>query len=157
MCLDKFIHKLKAEGRIKKWNRLRACEKPITQLQSEFDTLFYQLDQDSENTTLYDSMYYMGQSLNEKIQKHNEFLPQQSKVLWLQQGDSNTKKFYAKMSMRRHRNKIHALLDYQGNYIYDCNSIKETTIDYYQQLFNGELNIEFPHIDIRMQINSAGH
>lgn len=81
MCSDKFIRKLKAEGRIKKWNRLRAYEKPITHLQSEFDTLFYQLDQDSENTTLYDSMYCMGQSLNEKIQKHNEFLRQQSNVL----------------------------------------------------------------------------
>lgn len=59
--------------------------------------------------------------------------------------------------MRRHRNKIHALIDYRGNYIYDCNGIKETAIDYYQQLFNGKLNIEFPHIDTSMKINSARH
>lgn len=135
---------------------LRACDKPINHPRSKFDTLFCQLDQDLENTTLYDTMQKLGQSLNENTQKHNMLLGQQSKVLWLQQGGSNTKFFYAKMSMCRHRNKTHALLGSQGSYIYDCNCIKDTTLDYYQQLFNEDMNLNIPHIDIGMQINSVG-
>lgn len=60
------------------------------------------------------------------------------------------------MSMRRHRNKIHALFDSQGQYIYDQNSIKETAIDYYQQLFNRDTNTCYPQIETRMQIIAKG-
>lgn len=76
-------------------------------------------------------MYCLRQTLDQ-INKHHEFLKQQSIVLWLQKEDRNTKYFYAKMSMRRHRNKIHALLDSQGNYIYDSDSIRKESIAYYQ-------------------------
>lgn len=60
------------------------------------------------------------------------------------------------MSMRRHRNKIHALLDSHGQYIYDPTSIKEIAIDYYQQLFNGDRNTCYSQIATRMQINAKG-
>lgn len=58
--------------------------------------------------------------------------------------------------MRRHRNKIQALLDPQGDYIYDCDRIKEEAIAYYQVLFNGDSNVFFPNITTRMQINNMG-
>lgn len=60
------------------------------------------------------------------------------------------------MSIRRHRNKIQALLDAQGNYVYDNTAIKEAATSFYQSLFNGEVNLFFPHIHTRMQINNRG-
>lgn len=53
-------------------------------------------------------------------------------------GDNNTKYNYAKMSIQRHRNKTQALPDAHGQYIYDCNKIKNEAILYYQALFNGD-------------------
>lgn len=90
---------------------MRADDNHISRLHSEFDTTFHQTDLDPENTMLYDTMFPLGQRLNDQIQKHVQLLRQKSKVHWLQQRVTNTKFFYAKMSMRRHRNKIHALLD----------------------------------------------
>lgn len=71
---------------LKKWNKLRGRGKPITQIQAEFESIFYQIDQDPEYTALYDTIYQMGQRLNDQTQQHTEFLRQQRKVLWLQQG-----------------------------------------------------------------------
>lgn len=60
------------------------------------------------------------------------------------------------MSMLKHRNRIHALMNSQRQYICDCTSIKDAAIDYYQNLFNGDINTVFPHIVTRMTINSNG-
>lgn len=51
---------------------------------------------------------------------------------------------------------MHALLDSQGQYIYDCNNIKDAAIEYYQQLFNGDINVDVPHVDTRKQTNTTG-
>lgn len=102
-------------------------------------------------------MCKLDQKLNEYTQQHIEFLKKQSKVLWLHQGNSSTKYSYAKMNMRRHRNKIHALLDAKGQYIYDCNNIKYAAIQFYQDLFNGDLNEDFPQVETRMRINAVGY
>lgn len=71
----------------------------IVNLQFEYDTMFYLADQDLENCIIYDDMYHIGQKLNYQLVKQHEFLRQQSKVLWLQRGVSNTRYFYAKMLM----------------------------------------------------------
>lgn len=62
--------------KLKKWNKLRARDKPIIQPQTEFENMFYQTDQDPENTAIYDTMYQMGQRLNEQIEQRSEFLRQ---------------------------------------------------------------------------------
>lgn len=58
--------------------------------------------------------------------------------------------------MRRQRNKIHALHDSQGQYIYDCTCIKDAAVEYYQQFFNGDVNTDFPQVDTSMQTNTEG-
>lgn len=77
------------------------------------------------------------------------------KIYWLQKGERNSKFFYAKMSVRRHKHKIHALLHSQGNYIYDSDSIRHEAIEYYQLLFNGDTPPAQPFITTRMQINNS--
>lgn len=42
--------------------------------QNDFDAAFYQADQDPENLILYEHMYHLGQSLNNQLQKQEEFL-----------------------------------------------------------------------------------
>lgn len=59
------------------------------------------------------------------------------------------------MSMRRHKNKIQALLDSRENYIYDSKSIHAEAIEYYQYLFNGNATTFYPPIATRVQINNS--
>lgn len=58
--------------------------------------------------------------------------------------------------MRKHKNKIYALLDFHGQFIYDFNNIKHEAIEYYQKLFNGNVKTQFHHVDTRVQINNTG-
>lgn len=74
-CFEKLIYKLKAvKVEIKKLIKLRASENHISRLQIDFDTVCHQTDQDPENITLYDTMFQMGQNLNEQIHRQLEFL-----------------------------------------------------------------------------------
>lgn len=149
----RLIFKLKAvKKELKVWYKLRSKDYIILKLQSNFDTLFH-LDWDLENQTLYDNMYHTSQKLKDQLGKQNEF---SHKVLWLHQGDNNTKYFYAKMSMRKHRNNIQALMDAQGQYIYDFKKIKTEAIHNNQTLFNGDSINFFPPISTIMHINNTG-
>lgn len=152
-----FIYKLKiVKENLKAWNRLRDKNNQINKLQEDFSSAFLQLDQDPDNTLLYDMVHQISATLTEKLQRQHLLLQQQSKVLWLQQGDSSTKFFYAKMSMRRQRNTIQALLKPDGSYIYDHEQIKNEAISYYQSLFNGHVTHNFPAISVRKKINIEG-
>lgn len=94
-------------------------------------------------------VFHISKDLTEELQRQHLLLQQQSKVLWIQQGDSITKFFYEKMSMHRQRNKIQALLHSDGSYIYDHEQIKDEAISYYQSLFNGHVTEVFPTISVR--------
>lgn len=68
---------------------------------------------------------------------------QQIKIVWLQCGDTNSKKNYAKMDTRKHKSNIHVLMDVDGNYIYDQKQITAQAIDFHSDLFNGQTGMLF--------------
>lgn len=65
-------------------------------------------------------------------------------------------KNYARVSMRKHRNIIQAILDAEGNYVYNRDTIVQESLNYYTNLFNGTNGTNFPPIEPRMKINDMG-
>ena len=61
---------------------------------------------------------------------------QQSRALWLQEGDNNTKYFHSKASHRFRRNRIDAFKDQSGELCTDEVGISHILVNYYQFLFN---------------------
>ena len=60
---------------------------------------------------------------------------QKSRVLWLREGDRNTKYFHAKTKQRRARNRITRLRNSMNQWVSSEEDIEAVATDYFQQLF----------------------
>lgn len=60
---------------------------------------------------------------------------QKSRVQWLRAGDKNTKFFHTSTLIRRHRSRIEALLNSQGDWVTDQSRLKAMALEYYSSLF----------------------
>lgn len=73
----------------------------------------------------------------------------QEEVLWLQKsrkdwilhGDRNTSLFHQKTMTRRRRNRIEAIQDNSGNWLYDEDAIRRHVVEYFYSLFHSENSI----------------
>lgn len=78
---------------------------------------------------------------------------QRSRVLWMSQGDRNTKYFHSKATKRHRRNSIRGIRDTQNQWQEVPESIASVLINFYQELFlssnlslaNGVLD-RIPHL-----------
>jgi hypothetical protein len=67
--------------------------------------------------------------------KHEEILwRQKSRILWLQEGERNSKFFHNSMIQRRHQNKIISLKYQQGNKLSNHQDIQSELLQYYKTL-----------------------
>jgi hypothetical protein len=68
-------------------------------------------------------------------EKQKEILwRQKSRVLWLREGERNSKFFHNSMIQRRHQNKITSLRDNQGNKVNNHQDIQSELMQYYSSL-----------------------
>ena len=58
-----------------------------------------------------------------------------SRVLWLKDGNKNTRFFHSKASQRRRRNYINGLFDDSGSWTTNPTQISASILNFYQQLF----------------------
>lgn len=79
-----------------------------------------------------------------------------SKTLWLQEGDTKSKFFYARMLMRKHKNSVQAIHTAKGQYMYDKDIIVQESLNHYTNLYNGLNATSFTQIEPRMKINDTG-
>ena len=63
------------------------------------------------------------------------FWRQKSRVLWLREGDRNSKYFHALVRQRRARNRITQLLDDNGNVVGDEEGLVAIATSYFRQIF----------------------
>ena len=63
------------------------------------------------------------------------FWRQKSRVLWLREGDRNSKYFHALVNKRRARNRITQLLDENGNVVEDEEGLVAIATSYFRQIF----------------------
>lgn len=83
---------------------------------------------------------------------------QKSKINCLNEGDSNSRFFYAKMSMRRYIYNIKLLYSGKGELVFDAVQIQDRAIQHYTNLFNREQleNNHFQNIQCRKVVNDLG-
>ena len=63
---------------------------------------------------------------------------QKSRKDWIMHGDRNTKFFHQKTIVRRRRNRIEAIQDNSGNWLYNAEEIRKHAVGYFSTLFKSE-------------------
>jgi len=63
---------------------------------------------------------------------------QRSRIMWLAEGDKNTRFFHLRASRRRRRNKITKLKKADGEFTADEQEMRAVTMDFYENLFRSE-------------------
>ena len=73
--------------------------------------------------------------LSSALKAEKMFWRQKSRVLWLREGDKNSKYFHALVKQRRARNRITQLLDENGNVVEDEEGLVAIATSYFRQIF----------------------
>ncbi|XP_048624014.1 uncharacterized protein LOC106417447 [Brassica napus] len=77
--------------------------------------------------------------LTDALKAEEMFWKQKSRVLWLREGDKNTKFFHALTKQRRARNKITQLMDVNGNIVEDEEGLVAIATSYFRQIFESSI------------------
>ncbi|XP_075633992.1 uncharacterized protein LOC142606558 [Castanea sativa] len=83
-------------------------------------------------------MKLLEREVNQLLDKEAKMWGQRSRVMWLRDGDRNTKFFHSKASQRRRRNYITKLRDAMGNWCVGQEHVNATILDFYQNLFSSD-------------------
>jgi hypothetical protein len=105
--------------------------KRIKEVQNELQVL----NQKSEEVNMIAQIQIKEKELDTLLESGEIWWSQRSRVLWLQQGDKNTKFFHQKASQRRKRNRIDVIQDKQGNTQSEFDNIERVLIQHFQELF----------------------
>ncbi|XP_020420289.1 uncharacterized protein LOC109949309 [Prunus persica] len=89
-------------------------------------------------------------ALIEHLKHWNINQEEKSRIIWLQDGDRNTKFFHTTTIIRRRRNKIERLKNANGIWIEEANSLKILAVDHFSNLFSttslGDYVIDLPNL-----------
>ena len=80
-------------------------------------------------------MKTLQEKINLLLDKEATMWRQRAKILWLKDGDKNTKFFHSKASQRRRRNYIIRLHDAGSNWCTNQQQINDTIVNFYTDLF----------------------
>ena len=80
-------------------------------------------------------MKWLEGEVNVLLDKEAKMWRQRFKVMWLKDGDRNTRFFHSKASQRRRRNYITQLYDATGRWCTRQAQVNDTIVDFYQNLF----------------------
>ena len=80
-------------------------------------------------------MRWLEKEVNMLLDKEAKIWAQRSKVLWLKDGDRNTKFFHSRASQRRHRNYIRKIHDNSGRLCTRPSQVIDIITNFYQDLF----------------------
>ena len=103
-------------------------EKLVEELKEKVEDLYSNDDATSEEKS-------DAKELSIALKAEEMFWRQKSKVLWLREGDRNSKYFHALVKQRRARNKITQLLDDNGNVVEDEERLVAIATSYFRQTF----------------------
>ncbi|KAL2937780.1 hypothetical protein RDABS01_021229 [Bienertia sinuspersici] len=95
------------------------------------------LHKEPHNTELAHKEYQANQQMKEANAQYYSWLQQKAKIHWLQVGDSNSKVFYNSLKVRTSRNNINRLMDSQGRWVEDMESITTAFTRFYTTLLQG--------------------
>ncbi|XP_075665198.1 uncharacterized protein LOC142634829 [Castanea sativa] len=110
-------------------------------------------------------MKLLEREINQLLVKESMMWGQRSRIMWLRDGDRNTKFFHSKASQRRRRNYITKLRDDTGNWCVGQDHVNDTILNFYQTLFSSaepsgltDVVEVIPHVvtpDMNMKLESV--
>jgi hypothetical protein len=130
MALKEVLAKLKAWSKEKFGSVRKDLEnmrKKLTELQAA------NMDQNAIKNTI--------REMNELLYKEEMMWLQRARVDWLREGDRNTKFFHQRAAWRARRNRVHKLKQSSGIWVDDPESMKEMVMDYFQDLYRKDEQI----------------
>lgn len=104
-------------------------EKQVDELKEKVEDLYSNDEATSEEIA--DAL----KELSTALKAEEIFWRQKSRVLWLREGDRNSKFFHALVKQRRARNRITQLLDENGNVVEDEEGLVAIATSYFTQIF----------------------
>ncbi|KAF8113566.1 hypothetical protein N665_0048s0027 [Sinapis alba] len=104
-------------------------EKLVEELKVKVEDLY------SNDDTTTEELAEALKELSAALKAEELFWKQKCRVLWLREGDRNTKFFHAITKQRRARNRITQLKDANGNLVEDEDGLVAIATDYFRQLF----------------------
>ncbi|XP_065635520.1 uncharacterized protein LOC136070080 [Quercus suber] len=125
--------------------------------------LLVQAKKESIRSGCNDQVRELKVEISSLLDKEERMWNQRLRVLWMSQGDRNTKYFHSKATKRHRRNSIRGIRDTQNQWKEDPESIASVLINFYQELFlssnpslaNGVLD-RIPHlitIDMNLELS----
>ena len=104
-------------------------EKLVEELKEKVEDQY--LNDDAISEEIADAL----KELSTDLKAEEMFWRQKSRVLWLREGDRNSKDFHAFVKQRRARNRITQLLDDNGNVVEDEEGLVAIATSYFRQIF----------------------
>jgi len=74
-------------------------------------------------------------------------LRQRANIIWLEDGDSNTKYFHVVINEKRRRATVHRIQSENGQWIIGDDQIGKEAVDYFSKIFFDDQEIELHHLD----------
>ena len=113
-----------------------SCRKALSQWRRQINVnsekLVEELKENMED--LYSNDDAALKELSNALKAEEMFWRQKSRVLWLREGDRNSKYFHALVKQRRARNSITQLLDENGNMVEDEEGLVAIATSYFRQI-----------------------
>ena len=104
-------------------------EKLVEELKEKVEDLYS--NDDATSKEIADAL----KELSTALKAEEMFWRQKSRVLWLREGDRNSKYFHALVKQRRARNRLTQLLDGNGNVVEDEEGLVAIATSYFRQIF----------------------
>ena len=104
-------------------------EKLVEELKEKVEGLYSNDDATSEEIA------NALKELSTALKADELFWRQKSRVIWLREGDRNSKYFHALVKQRRARNRITQLIDENGNVVEDEEGLVAIATSYFRQIF----------------------
>lgn len=104
------------------------------------DNLKIRLDRiQSDDNTSAEEVAEVQEQLRLALVEEETFWRNKSRVLWLEEGDKNTKFFHGLTQQRRARNRNTGILTFEGICTEKESEIKNTTARYFQEMFSSSV------------------
>lgn len=86
-----------------------------------------------------------------QLLKEEHHWRQHAKILWLQEGDSNTRFFHMHANGRRKKNRITRLQNSTGQLVSSNDDLEHVAVDYFEQLYSSNVGTVSDVIDLVAQ------